>query len=186
MKARINTSRTLVYDTLASAMADTRPLGYQEVAVIKGDNTRFKRGDGTRYSAANPAGFIGNSFANLPWHNAAASFQAAFAVPATATLTAAQITQRYIKTTSAAATTITLPTATSLGTQLSALQGTELNFTLDNSKGANNVTIALNAGITQGVGALTGNQNLVIASGQVGKFLIFFLTATTAYLYRTL
>lgn len=183
---KYNISRTVVFPTLAAAMASKRVFGLWEIAVIKGDNSRFKRGDGIKYSGDGVLPFVGSTFSQLPWYNAQASFATAYAAPATATLTAAQLATKYIKTLSAAATTLTLPLATALATQLSATQGTELNFLVDNTAGANTVTIAVNTGIVVGAGALTGNTTLTIAAGQIGTFKIFFKSNAAALLYRTL
>jgi hypothetical protein len=183
----INTSRTIVFDTLAEALASNRVMGYQEVAVIKGDNTRFKRGDGVRYSG-NPASFVGSTFAQLPWTytEGAASktpFQT-FAQNATGTITAANLLKKYITSTSAAAVTMTLPTATLLGTALSATRGTEMDFTVDNYAGANIVTVAVGTGITVPAAVITGADTLTVAAGTIGRFKIIFKTATAALLIR--
>src|ERR1035437_1694348 len=65
------------------------------------------------------------------------------AINATATATAAQVASGYITSTSAAATTITLPTGTLLGTALGAAQGTIFELYIDNTAGANTVTMAV-------------------------------------------
>src|ERR1700694_1866193 len=65
------------------------------------------------------------------------------AINATATATAAQVASGYITSTSAAATTITLPTGTLLGAALGATQGTTFDLWIDNTAGANTVTIAV-------------------------------------------
>ena len=65
------------------------------------------------------------------------------AVNATGTATAAQVASGYITSTSAAATVITLPTGTLLGAAVSATQGTVLDLFIDNTAGANTVTIAV-------------------------------------------
>lgn len=181
-----NTFRLLVFQDLATANASNRTFGYGEVVQIAGDGTRVKYGYGDRNSAKNPAAPSAVKFSSLPWVNAAVSFATAYAAPITATLTAAQLAQRYIVTTSAAATTLTLPTAVLLAAQLAASQGTELSFTVDNTGGANTVTVAIGTGIAVGAGALTGNTTLTIAAGQIGRFTIFFKSATLALLYRTL
>ena len=58
------------------------------------------------------------------------------AINATATATAAQVATGYITSTSAAATTITLPTGTLLGAALSAVKGTVMDLYVDNTGGA--------------------------------------------------
>ena len=65
------------------------------------------------------------------------------AINATATATAAEVATGYITSTSAAATTITLPTGTDLGAALGATRGTTLDLYVDNTAGASTVTIAV-------------------------------------------
>src|ERR1051326_243113 len=65
------------------------------------------------------------------------------AINSTATATAAQVATGYITSTSAAATTITLPTGTLLGAALNATAGTIHELYIDNTGGANTVTIAV-------------------------------------------
>jgi hypothetical protein len=65
------------------------------------------------------------------------------AIDATATATAAQVATGYITFTSAAPTTITLPTGTLLGAALGATRGTTLDLYIDNTGGASTVTIAV-------------------------------------------
>jgi hypothetical protein len=181
----INSSRTIVFATLAAALASNRVFGYQEIAVIKGDNTRFKRGDGERYSGTSPKPFVGNTFSQLPWVYTdgvtSKTPGTTYAANATATLTAAQLINKYITSTSAAATSLTLPTATLLATALGAVKGTVFDFTVDNSAGANIVTLIVGTGITAaGIGALT------IPVGRIGLFKIIFTSTTTALLYRVI
>ena len=106
------------------------------------------------------------------------------AINATATATAAQVASGYITSTSAAATTITLPTGTLLGTALGAAQGTVFNLYIDNTAGANTVTIAvavngiLSAAAAAGSGA--GAGLLTVPSGVTGMacFQLMFSSAT--------
>lgn len=106
------------------------------------------------------------------------------AVNATATLTSAQVITGYITSTSAAAVTMTLPTGTLLGTALGAVQGTIFDLTIDNTAGANTVTVAvavngiLSAAATAGAGA--GAGLLTIPSGVTGQgtFQLMFSSAT--------
>ena len=110
------------------------------------------------------------------------------AINATATATAAQVATGYITSTSAAATTITLPTGTLLGAALGATQGTVLDLFIDNTAGANTVTIAV---ATNGIlsaaaaaGSAAGAGLLTVPSGVtgVGCFRIMFSSAT-AYVF---
>lgn len=186
LKTPFTRLRVQTFPDLATANASTNVFGFGDIICILGDFTRFKLGMGVTSSAKFPAAPTGKTFAQLPWTNAAAAFAQAYAAPITATLTPAQLAQRYIITTSAAATTLTLPTALLLAAALAAVQGTELNFLVDNTGGANTVTIAVGVGIVVGAGALTGNTTLTIAAGQKANFNIFFKSATAALLYRTL
>ena len=112
------------------------------------------------------------------------------AINATATATAAQVVTGYITSTSAAATTITLPTGTSLGAALGATRGTVLELYIDNTAGANTVTVAVATnGILSGAAADTPGSfgDLTIPSGATGlaRFTIMFSSATTYVFTRT-
>lgn len=96
------------------------------------------------------------------------------AINSSATATAAQVAGGTITSTSAAPTTITMPTATLLATQLGAVQGTKFTFTVDNSAGASTVTVALGTGMTSGLTA-----GLTIVAGKAFTYTIYF-TSTTA------
>jgi hypothetical protein len=105
-------------------------------------------------------------------------------VNATATATAAQVATGYIKSTSAAPTTITLPTGTLLGAALGAVQGTILDLYIDNTAGASTVTVAV---ATNGIlsaaaaaGASAGAGLLTVPSGVTGQacFRLMFSSAT--------
>jgi hypothetical protein len=109
------------------------------------------------------------------------------AINATGTATAAQVATGYITSTSAAATTITLPTGTLLGAQLGAVQGTTLDLYIDNTAGANTVTVAVATnGIlsTAAADSATVFGDLTIASGAtgIGCFTIMF-SSPTAYVF---
>jgi len=113
------------------------------------------------------------------------------AINATATATATQVATGYITSTSAAATTITLPTGTLLGAALGATKGTVLDLYVDNTAGANTVTIAvatngiLSAAAAAGSGA--GAGLLTVPSGVTGlaRFTIMFSSATAYVFTRT-
>lgn len=112
------------------------------------------------------------------------------AVNATATLTAAQVKSGYITSTSAAGTTMTLPTGTLLGAAVGAVQGTTLDLYIDNTAGASTVTIAaavngvLNA-LATAVSASFGL--LTVPSGVTGqaRFTLVFSSATAYTFART-
>jgi hypothetical protein len=106
------------------------------------------------------------------------------AINATATATAEQISSGYISSTSAAPTTITLPTGTLLGQKLSAARGTVFDLFIDNTAGASTITIAvavngiLSALAAAGTGAAHGL--LTVPAGVTGQacFRLMFSSAT--------
>jgi len=112
------------------------------------------------------------------------------AINATATATAAQVATGYITSTSAAATTITLPTGTLLGAAIGATKGTVLDLYIDNTGGANTVTIAVATnGILSTAAADTAGSfgDLTVAAGAtgLGRFTIMFSSATAYVFTRT-
>jgi hypothetical protein len=115
------------------------------------------------------------------------------AVNATGTATAAQVASGYITSTSAAATTITLPTGTALGTAIGAVQGTVLDLYIDNTAGANTVTIAVNTNAVLSAGAVAAAAaagtfgDLDVASGATGlaRFTLMFSRPTAYAFTRT-
>jgi hypothetical protein len=112
------------------------------------------------------------------------------AINATATATAAQVAAGYITSTSAAATTITLPTGTLLGAALGAVQGTVHDLYIDNTAGANTVTIAVAVnGILSALAAAEagGSGLLTVPSGVTGqaRFTLMFSSATAYTFTRT-
>lgn len=112
------------------------------------------------------------------------------AINATATATAAEVASGYITSTSAAATTITLPTGTLLGAALGATQGTTHELYIDNTAGANTVTIAVavNGILSAGAAAVAGTFGLLtVPSGVTGqaRFTLMFSSATAYTFTRT-
>lgn len=115
---------------------------------------------------------------------------AANAINATATATAAQVAAGYITSTSAAATTITLPTGTLLGAALGATQGTTIDLFIDNTAGASAVTVAVatNGILSNGAADTPGSfGDLTVAAGATGlaRFTIMFSSATAYVFTRT-
>ncbi len=109
------------------------------------------------------------------------------AANATATLTAAQVATGYITSTSAAPTTLTLPTGTLLGAALGAVQGTVHNLYIDNTAGASTVTIAVAVnGILSTAAADTAGSfgDLTVAAGATGlaRYTLMF-SSPTAYVF---
>jgi hypothetical protein len=112
------------------------------------------------------------------------------AINATATASAAQVADGYITSTSAAATTITLPTGTALGAAVNASRGTVFDLFIDNTAGANTVTIAVNTNaILSTAAADTAGSfgDLTVAAGATGmaRFTIMFSSATAYTFTRT-
>lgn len=109
----------------------------------------------------------------------------ATAVNVTGNISAAALAGGLITSTSAAPVTATLPTATALAAELDAVQGTVFDFVVDNSAGADTVTIAVNTGITVGTQVITGGNTLTVSTANaVGYFRLIFTSATTAILRR--
>lgn len=130
-------------------------------------------------------GGLTNNIASVSGHNTTA------AINSTATATAAQVATGYITSTSAAGTTITLPTGTLLGAQLNAKQGSVFRLYIDNTAGASTVTIAV---ATNGIlsaaavaGATAGFGLLTVPSGVTGlaEFTLIFSSATAYAFSRT-
>lgn len=112
------------------------------------------------------------------------------AINATATATAAQVATGYITSTSALTTNITLPTGTLLGAALSAVQGTSFDLYIDNTAGANSVSIvaAVNGILsTAGVDSAASFGDLTVAAGVTGlaRYTIMFSSATAYVFTRT-
>ena len=112
------------------------------------------------------------------------------AINATETATAAQVAAGYITSTSAAATTITLPTGTALGSAIGATRGTVLDLFIDNTAGVSTVTIAVNTdAILSTAAADTAGSfgDLTVAAGATGlaRYTIMFSSATAYVFTRT-
>jgi hypothetical protein len=112
------------------------------------------------------------------------------AINATGPASAADVATGYITSTSAAATTITLPTGTLLGAAIGATRGTVLELYVDNTAGASLLTIAVATnGILSSAAADTPGSfgDLTIAAGATGlaRFTIMFSSATAYVFSRT-
>ena len=134
-------------------------------------------------------GFIGNITGNVAGSGSITHASTA-AINATATATAAEVATGYITSTSAAATTITLPTGTLLGAELGAVQGTVFDLYIDNTAGASTVTVAVAVnGILSTAATDTAGSfgDLTIASGVTGvaRFTLMFSSATAYVFTRT-
>ena len=138
-------------------------------------------------------GFIGNITGNLTGNiagTAEITHATTAAINATATATAAEVATGYITSTSAAATTITLPTGTLLGAALGAVRGTVFDLYVDNTLGASTVTMAVATnGILSSAATDTPGSfgDLTIASGATGiaRFTLMFASATAYTFSRT-
>ena len=112
------------------------------------------------------------------------------AINATGVATAAQVATGYITSTSAAPTSITLPTGTLLGAALGAAKGTIFDLYIDNTAGASTVTIVVAVnGILSTAAADTAGSfgDLTIAAGAtgIGRFTLMFSSATAYVFTRT-
>lgn len=106
-------------------------------------------------------------------------------INSTATATATQVATGYITSTSASATSITLPSATLLASALGVTGGGAIfDLIVDNSAGANTVTVVASGTITAASAVLTGGATLTVASGATGLFRIYFSSTTVAKIYR--
>ena len=122
--------------------------------------------------------------------NAALTQNTPTAINVTGTATATQVATGYITSTSAAAVTITLPTGTSLGAKLGAKQGTVFQLYVDNTAGANTVTMAVAVnGILSDAATTTAGSfgQMTVANGVtgIGEFTLMFSSATAYVLTRT-
>lgn len=115
----------------------------------------------------------------------------ATAVNATGTIAAAAVVKGLITSTSAAGVTATLDTAVAIAAAASAVQGTIIEFIVDNTAGASTVTVAVGAGIVAAKQVSTGDTAndvlLTVAASAtvgIGIFRLVFLSATAATLFR--
>lgn len=136
---------------------------------------------------------MGTTTSSLFWplNGGFASYPTKAAINSTGTATAAQVATGYITSTSGAATTITLPTGTLLGAAIGATQGTTFDLYIDNTAGANTVTVAVAVNGVLSDGAVTSGAvafgDLTIASGVtgIGRFTIMFSSPTAYAFSRT-
>jgi len=134
-------------------------------------------------------GFIGAVTGNIAGTGTTTHATTA-AINATAVATAAQVATGFITSTSAALTTITLPTGTLLGAALGAAKGTVFDLYIDNTAGASVVTIAVavNGILSTGAADTPGSfGDLTVAAGVTGlaRYTIMFSSATAYVFTRT-
>ena len=114
------------------------------------------------------------------------------AINVSATATAAQVESGYITSTSASAVTITLPTSTVIAAAVGAVQGTVLDLYIDNTAGANTVTVTPDASQVKSQVAQVATYGVptfglfTVANGTsgLGLFRIVFSSATAASIAR--
>jgi len=177
--------------TAAEWATSTEILAVNEVAIICDDPTRIKWG-----IAQQSLQKVGKTFAQLPYLDLGGQLYkpapiAPGALNATGTLTADLLKTKYITSTSAAAVTATLDTWANIMTALgittnAAARGIEIDFEIDNSAGANTVTVAVATGIVAATPVITGGATLTVAAGTFGKFKLIGKSVTAALLFRTL
>lgn len=160
------------------AVAFSRGIRTKLPVILSGTTSTLTVGGAVSFTAAN-----GSINAPLVNHTPQA-------INATATATAAQVASGYITSTSALATTITLPTGTLLGAALNATQGTVHELYIDNTAGANTVTMAVAVnGIKSDAANTTAASfgQLTVASGVTGqgRFTLMFSSATAYTFTRT-
>lgn len=103
----------------------------------------------------------------------------------TATATATEVATGYITSTSAAAVAITLPSAGELASELGATAGSSFEFIVDNSAGANTITVTLPASIAVVTPAITGGATLTVSTvNAVAIFRLVFISTSAAKIYR--
>lgn len=112
------------------------------------------------------------------------------AINSTATATAVQVATGYITSTSAAATSITMPTGTLLGAALGAVQGSEYDLYVDNTAGASTVTMVVGVNAVLSALAVANAASfglLTVPAGVTGlaRFTLMFSSATAYVISRT-
>ena len=123
----------------------------------------------------------------VPIENPQVDHSTTVPVNTTATATVDQVATGWITSTSGAAVTLTLPTGTLLGQRLGAVKGTVFDLYIDNTGGANTVTVAVstNAILSTAAADTAGSfGDLTVASGVtgIGRFTLMF-SSPTAYVF---
>lgn len=157
---------------LAKLLTSVRPHKIYDLLFVSEEPQQFYLGDGTKRPST-----------LLPFQTAVKNHRFA-QVNATALLTAAQIKAGVIKSTSAAAVSMTLPTAALMVAELGARPTAWFEFAIDNSGGANTITLIGGTGVTAATEVVTGGATLTVAAGAVGLFRLYFVSGTVAKLYR--
>ncbi len=107
------------------------------------------------------------------------------AINSTNTATAAQVATGWITSTSAAPTSITLPTGTLLGGVLNAKKGTVMDLYIDNTAGSSTITMVVgaNAILSALAAAEAGGAGLLTVPSGVTGIACFRLMFTSATAY---
>jgi hypothetical protein len=183
---------TLTTPSIAGATLTTTTLTAPTINGVVGGTTTSQTFTGLTATTATIDGAVitGAGTSNVLTLPISVTSHVPVAINATATATAAQVASGYITSTSAAATTITLPTGTLLGAALGAVQGTVHDLYIDNTAGANTVTIAVAVnGILSALAAAEagGSGLLTVPAGVTGqaRFTLMFSSATAYTFTRT-
>ena len=130
--------------------------------------------------------------ADVPLESLGTAHSVAAVINATATATADQIATGYVKTTSASAVTITLPTGTLLGARLGAKAGTVFDVIFDNtastSSGALTIAVATNGILSESAtttAASFGDVTIPVGVTGIGRFTLMFSSPTAYAFTRT-
>lgn len=108
------------------------------------------------------------------------------AVAGTAAVTVANLLTGVLVFTGGAGTQ-TLPTASAISAVNGAVQGTVVDFVVDNTAGSGTCTVAVNTGIVAATPIITGGATLTIANSAtqgIGLFRLVFSSASAAVLFR--
>lgn len=127
-----------------------------------------------------------------PNQNAPVGQHTPVAINSTASVTASQLASGYLTSTSGAAVTMTLPSATAIAAVLNAVQGTTFDLYIDNTAGANTVTITPDSSMVKAQVAQVATYGVptfglfTVASGTsgLGCFKLVFSSATALSISR--
>ncbi len=104
----------------------------------------------------------------------------------TRTITAANMLSGVITSTSAAAVSMTTPTATAIMALIpNGGQGTTFDLIIDNSAGSSTITLVLDGSISVNTPAITGGDTLTVSTANtVACFRFYFVSGTAAKVFR--
>lgn len=159
------TGATILSSTLVVAGAVT----------FNGDVTLGAGDDLTGSTTSALLGF--NTMAPIP------TLPTAVAINSSATMSAGDWRKGLVTSTSAAGTAITTRTATELAAELGAGPGSLAYLVINNVDGASTVTLTPGSGVTA-ASAVTGGDDMTLATTEIGVFLLTFVSTTVAQLSR--